>query len=95
MTLSLSAARYSAARGTRVRGPVVLSGPAKVTLTVLRGKKVVARVSTIRRKAGRGSLTWDGKIKGKLAPRGTYKIIVRVVSRSGASARVAATLRIT
>jgi Ice-binding-like/Bacterial Ig-like domain len=95
VTLSLSAARYSAARGTRVQVPFLLSGPAKVTLTVLRGKKVVARLSTIRRKAGRGSLTWDGKIKGKLAPRGAYKIIVRVVSRSGASARVAATLRIT
>jgi hypothetical protein len=95
LMVSLSAASFTAARGTRVQMPFTLSGPAKMMLTVLRGKKVVAKLSTTLRKAGRGSLTWNGKIQQKLAPRGAYKIMVRAVSPAGASARDAATLRIT
>ena len=90
----LSAVSFRAARGKRLQVPFVLSGPAKVTLTVLRGKRVVAELSTTRRKAGRGWLTWNGKIKRKLAPRGAYKIMVRAVSPAGASVRDAATVRI-
>jgi hypothetical protein len=95
LMVSLSAVGFRAARGKPVQVSFVLSGPAKVTLTVLRGKRVVAKLSTTRPKAGRGRLTWNGKIKGRLAPRGTYNIIVRAVSPTGASARVAATGRIT
>ncbi len=94
LTLSLTADRYKAARGKRVQVRFVLGGPAKVTLTVLRGKKVVATISTKRGKAGRGSLTWNGRIKRKPAPRGTYKIVVRAVPAAGAAARDTATLRI-
>ncbi len=90
----MTVAGYRAARGKRVRMRFVLSAPAKVTLTVLRGKKVVAKLSTTRRTSGRGSLTWNGRIKRKLAPRGAYKIIVRAVSPVGATARDTATLRI-
>ena len=89
------AARFRAFRGKRVRLPFALNRPAKVTLTVLRGKRVVARLSTRRRKAGRASLTWNGKIKRRLAPTGRYTSKVRAVSATGASARDVATLRIT
>jgi hypothetical protein len=92
---SLPPASFSAGRGKRVQVSFVLSGPAKVTLTVLRGKSVVASLSATRRKAGRVSLTWNGKVKGKLAPRGVYRIIVRAVSPAGAWARYAATATIT
>jgi hypothetical protein len=95
LTVSLSAASFTAARGKRVQMPFALSGPAKVTFIVLRGKKVVAKLSTTLRKAGRGSLTWNCKTKQKLAPRGAYKIMVRAVSPAGASARDTATLHIT
>jgi Ice-binding-like/Bacterial Ig-like domain len=95
LTVSLSATSFTAARGKRVQMPFILSGPAKVTLIVLRGKKVIAKLSTTLRKAGRGSLTWNCKIKHKLAPRGVYKITVRAVSPTGSSARDTATLRIT
>ncbi|HEV2724547.1 MAG TPA: hypothetical protein VGV10_07925, partial [Thermoleophilaceae bacterium] len=94
LRVSLSAAHFRAARGKRVQVPFVLSGPAKVTLTVLRGNRVVAKLSTTRRRAGRGLLTWNGKIKRKLAPRGRYKIKVRAVSAAGAAALDAAKLRI-
>jgi hypothetical protein len=93
--VALSAAIFTAARGKRVQVPFVLSGPGKVTLTVLRGKRVVAKLSTTLRKAGRGWLTWNGKINGKLAPRGTYRIIVLAVSPAGASTRKTATVHIT
>jgi hypothetical protein len=91
----LSAVSFRASRGKPMQVSFVLSGPAKVTLTVSRGKRVVAKLSTMRPKAGRGSLTWNGKIKGKLAPRGSYNVMVRAVSPAGASARDVATVHIT
>lgn len=75
--------------------PFVLSAPAKVTLTVLRGTRVVARLTTTRHKAGPGSLTSNGTVKQKFAPRGTYKLILQAVSPSGASVRKTAVVRIT
>jgi hypothetical protein len=78
-----------------VQVPFVLNEPAKVTLTILRGARVVAKLSTTRPAAGRGSLTWNGKIRRKLAPRAAYTIMVRAVSPAGASTRVTATARIT
>ena len=95
LTLRLSAARFSGAHGNPVQVPFVLNGPAKVTLTVLRGTRVVATLSTTRLAAGRGSLTWNGKIKRKLAPKAFYTIMVRAVSPAGASAHEATTVRIT
>lgn len=56
---------------------------------------VVAKLRTTRRRAGLGWLTWNGRIGRKLAPRGTYKIMLRAVSPAGASVRDAATLHIT
>jgi hypothetical protein len=95
LKVSLSAARFRAARGKHVQMRFVLNGAAKVTLTVLRGKTVIAKLSTTLRKAGRGSLTWNGKIKRLLAARGVYKITVQALSPAGASAHATATVRIT
>ena len=94
LTLRLSAAGFRGARGKPVRVTFVLNGPAKVTLTILRGTKVVAKLSTTRLAAGPGSLTWNGKIKLKFAPRATYTIMVLAVSPAGASAHETATGRI-
>jgi hypothetical protein len=93
--VSLSATRFLAVRGRWVRVAFVLSAPARVTLTLLRGKKIVAQLSATQHKAGRGWLSWNGKIKGHLAPRGAYRIMARAVSPAGAAARDAATLLIT
>jgi hypothetical protein len=95
LTLRLSAAIYKDARGRRVQVRFVLNGPARVTLTVLRGKRVVATLSTTRREAGHGLLTWSGKIRKAPASKGSYKIMMRAVSPAGALARAAAALRIT
>jgi hypothetical protein len=94
MRVWLSAAGFRAARGHRIQLPFVLNAPAKVTLTLLRGTRVVGKLSTTRRKAGRASLTWDGKIKRQLAPRGTYEIVLRAISPAG-TASDTATIRIT
>ncbi len=94
LTVSLSTGRFRTTRGKRIMMRFSLNGAAKVTLTVTRGGQVVARLSTTRRMAGRSSLTWNTKIKRKLAARGAYKIMVRAVSPTGDAARVAATLRI-
>ena len=91
----LSAASFRVVHGKRLRVPFDLNGPAKVTLTLLRGKKMVAKLSTTRRNAGRASLTWNGKITHKPAPKGRYKIMLRALSPAGASAHDTATLHIT
>jgi hypothetical protein len=90
----LSATSYKVAHGKRVLVPFVLSGAAKVTITVLRGKSTVATLSATRR-AGRGSVTWNGLIKRKPASRGIYKVILRGVSPAGATAGDWATVRVT
>jgi exonuclease VII large subunit len=74
---------------------VALSDPAKLTVTVMRGKKVVARMTFARLKAGHSVLTWNGKVKKEFAPRGSYSVVVKAVTPSGASASVKAALRIT
>ncbi len=73
----------------------VLSAPAQVPLTLLRGKEVVGKLSTTVRKAGRAGLTWNGEIKRQLVPKGTYKIMLRAASRAGSTASDPATGRIT
>jgi hypothetical protein len=93
LTVRLAHASYKAIRGKRVQMSFILSAPAKVTLTLVRGKTVVAKLSTTRRTSGRGTLTWNGKIKQKLAGKGAYKIMVQAVS-AGASARATGTMRI-
>ena len=81
--------------GKRVQLRVALSNPAKLTLTVMRGKKVVATMTGAQHKAGHSVLTWNGKIKRGFAPRGVYSVVVSAVTASGASASAKATLRIT
>jgi hypothetical protein len=65
-----------------------------VTLTVLKGKTMVAKLSVTCRKAGRGLVTWNGKIKRMFATSGDYKIVLRAVSPTGATARDGAMVRI-
>jgi hypothetical protein len=90
----LTASSYKTTHGKRVTMTYILNGRAKVTVTVLHGKRVVATLSTKLRNSGRSRLTWNGKIKGKFAPAGSYKITLRAVSPTGASARDTATMRI-
>jgi hypothetical protein len=73
---------------------VALSSLAKLKLSVMRGKKVVATVTVARQKAGHTVLTWNGRIKRAFAPRGAYSVVVTAVTPAGASASAKATLRI-
>jgi hypothetical protein len=92
--LTLSAAKLAVKHGQHVQVRVALSDPAKLTLTVLRAKTVIATIVT-QHHAGHSVLTWNGKIKRGFAPRGAYSVLVRAVTTSGASASAKATLRIT
>jgi hypothetical protein len=90
----LAAASFRSLRGKAVQMRFVVSGPAKVTLALMRGRRAVASASVTRRSAGRGSLTWDGRLARRAAPRGTYTVVLSAVSPDGATARDTATLRI-
>jgi hypothetical protein len=92
--LTLSSAKLAVKHGKRVQIRVTLSDAAKLTLTVMRGKKVVARTTVAHRKAGRSVLTWNDKIKRRFAPRGAYSVVVGAVTPSGATASAKAKLRI-
>ena len=81
--------------GKRLQVQVALSDPAKLRLTVMRGKKVVATVPVAKHKAGHSVLMWNGKTKRGFAPRGAYSVVVSAVTPAGASASVTASLRIT
>jgi hypothetical protein len=93
--LTLSSAKLAVKHGKHVQVRIALSDPAKLTLTVMRGKKVVATMIVAHLKAGHSVLTWNGKVKRGFAPRGDYSVVVRAVTTSGASASAKATLRIT
>jgi hypothetical protein len=94
LTVSLSTTQIKIAAGKPVRVPFVVNAPAKVTLTVMRGKTIVATLRTTRHTAGRGSLTWNGKIKRRQAPKGSYKIMIRATSLASNSAHATTTLHI-
>jgi hypothetical protein len=93
--LVLSSAHYTDRHGKRVQVGFVLSAPAKLTMTVTHGKKVVERMTVTRTRAGRATFTWNAKMKRGFIPRGAYSILVSAVSPFGNSARSTATLRIT
>jgi hypothetical protein len=95
LTVTFATATFTAPRGKPLGVSFVVSGKAKVTLTVLHGKKVVAKVKTTCAKAGRCRITWNGKIKGRPAPKGTYNVIIQGVSPRGASFRHQAKVHIT
>lgn len=94
LTVLLAAANFRSLRGRALPLRFVVSGPAKVTFTLMRGRRAVAAVSVTRRSAGRGSLTWNGRLARRPAPRGTYTVVLSAVSPAGASARDTATLRV-
>ena len=93
--LTLSSTKLVAKHGKPVKVQLALSYPAKLKLTVMRGNKVVAKVTVAKRKAGQSVLTWNGKIKRGFAPRGVYSVVVSAVTPAGAAASVKASLRIT
>jgi hypothetical protein len=93
--LSLLSSKLSVKRGKHVQLRVALSNSAKLTLTVMRGKRVVAVMAGAQHKAGHFVLTWSGKLKREFAPRGAYTLVVSAVTASGASASAKTTLRIT
>ena len=93
--LTLSSSKLAIKHGKHVLVRVALSNPAKVTVTVLHGKRVVATMIVARAHAGRSVLNWNGRVKRGFAARGAYMVVVTAVTTSGASASVKGTLRIT
>jgi hypothetical protein len=85
----------SVKHGNRVRLRVALSNSAKLTLTVIRGKRVVAEMVGAQHKAGHFVLVWSGKLKREFARRGGYTLVVSAITASGASVSAKEALRIT
>jgi hypothetical protein len=93
--LSLLSSKLEVKSGKHVQVRITLSNAAKLTLTIMRGKEVVATTPDTRHAVGRSVLIWNGKIKGEFASRGAYTIVVTAVTASGVSATAKAALRLT
>jgi Ice-binding-like/Bacterial Ig-like domain/Collagen triple helix repeat (20 copies) len=93
--LSLLSSRLEVKYGKQVQVRIALSNAAKLTLAVMRGKKVLATTPRALHRAGHCVLIWDGKIKREFAPPGTYTLVVSAVTASGATATAKTTLRLT
>jgi hypothetical protein len=93
--LSVLPSKLDVKSGKHVQVRITLSNAAKLTLTVMRGKKVVAITPGAEHTAGRSVLVWNGRIKREFAPRGTYTLVVTAVTASGASATAKTPLRLT
>jgi hypothetical protein len=63
------------------------------TLQVRRGRKLVARVRGAATE-GRNTIRWSGKVRGKRAAAGRYKLTLRAVSADGQTATETASLRL-
>jgi hypothetical protein len=77
--------RLRSRRGRRVRVAYVSTTVGKARLVVQRKGKRVARTSATTR-FGRNAIRWNGKIKGRTAPAGSYTLLLTV---TGADTQVA------
>jgi hypothetical protein len=97
LVLALLATKLKVTSGKAVTLRFATTLPASLTLSVLQGKKrtnvatVTGRVS----KAGTGSIRWNGKVKGKAAPAGSYTLSMRALSADGQLASANATASVT
>jgi hypothetical protein len=89
---------------TRLRGTAgraltlrfAITAPASLTLDVLQGRRRtrVARITGRAARAGAARIAWNGKVRGRAAPAGSYSLRLRAVAADGktVTATVAATL---
>jgi hypothetical protein len=68
--------RLRVRRGRTVRVPYVATAASDVVLEVRRRERVVARVYG-KARAGRNVIRWDGRMIRKLAPAGSYTLVLR------------------
>ena len=73
--------------GARVRFAYVSTAAGTSTLTVRSGKTTIATI-TGRAKIGHNALRWNGRVQGKAAKPGTYRLVLKVAGPDG---RVATT----
>jgi hypothetical protein len=94
LILTLARTKLAAKRGTPLKVGFALGRDARV---ILRVKRHGRTVDLLRAKGheGRGTLTWDGKLGGRPAPAGTYRLDVYAVAADGHAARASATLMLT
>lgn len=85
LTMRLSTSRMSATAGRRVRFGLRLSRPADVRVTITRAGH---RVALLRRslRAGRSTITWSARSRGRSVRAGRYAVVVRAVSATGPQA---------
>jgi hypothetical protein len=80
-------------RGRSVRLSYLLTAPAAVVLEVRRGSRVVARKSYAGR-AGRNTVSWNGRIGRSAAPAGKYRLVLRATGGDGQRAADGSTVRL-
>ena len=83
----------TAASGRAVTFTATLSAPAEVRVIVFRGAEVVGATGWRVRDAGEVVAVWDGTLRDRIAPPGSYRVMMEARSAEGID-RVFATLRL-
>jgi len=86
--------KVSVAAGQGLALDYVSTSAAQATLTVKKGRKVVAAVKK-KAKLGANTIVWNGKAGRKAAAAGTYKLTVTTAGADGQTGSATATLKIT
>ncbi|WP_445149830.1 FG-GAP-like repeat-containing protein [Baekduia sp. Peel2402] len=91
LILTLSLSKVTARPGAKVKVGLALGRAAKLVLRVKHAGRTVD-VLRVSAREGRSTVTWDGKLGKKAAPKGTYRLDVYAVAADGRAARKSVTL---
>jgi len=91
LILTLSHSKLTARPGAKVAIGLALGRAAKLVLRVKHGGRTVD-VLRVSAHEGRSTITWDGRLGRKAAPKGTYRLDVYAVAADGRAARKSVTL---
>ena len=83
----------TASSGRAVTFTATLSAPAEVRVIVFRGAEVVGATGWRVRDAGEVVAVWDGTLRDRIAPPGSYRVMMEARSVEGID-RMFATLRL-
>lgn len=93
LAIALATGRIRASAGMRVRLVFAATTAGRASLVVRRGTRTVAQLTrTVRR--GRNAITWSGRVRGRHARPGTYRLTVVVRAPDGQQATARTTLTV-
>jgi hypothetical protein len=92
LTVKLSGTKYRITRGKPISLRFTLNARANLILKISRGGKTVVTLRAADRRSGSSKLTWNGRIRGKRAAGGSYRVVMQGATSTGLTSSSAAAL---